>query len=103
MRWMKKFPFIHRVPPVLRFTKRKIPFLPPKFPIRARVLNISLIFLENLKGMGWGKNFPKSIGSPCSLSYGQSDDLMDVENFSFIVPYPSSTFLRKIFKVLGWG
>src|SRR4051794_35380354 len=44
----ENFSQILRVPPVRRFTKRKIPFHPPKSHIQAKILNISLIFLENL-------------------------------------------------------
>src|SRR4051794_11622266 len=95
-----KFFQIHRVTPVLRFTKRKIPFLPPKCPIQAKVLNISLIFIENLWGMGGGKNFPKSIGSPllCSLYGPKEESLWIWKIFPFIIPYlsPRRTFLRKM-------
>src|SRR4051812_40460808 len=53
------------------FTKGKIPFLPPKCPIQHKILNISLIFFENLLGMGEGKFFPNPHGPPCALYMDQ--------------------------------
>src|SRR3954447_476723 len=58
----------HRVLPVLKSTKREIPFLQPKCPIQHEILKISLIFLENLWEMRWMKNFHTHRDPLCSGS-----------------------------------
>src|SRR4051794_21293609 len=72
---------IHGIPPVSRFTKRKFPFLATKCPIHHKILNISLIFLENLLGTGWMEKFSKSTSSPLCSLYGPKGVLMAFGDF----------------------
>src|SRR3954468_24459281 len=79
---VKKFPKSSGSPLCPGSQRGKFPFLPPKCPIQAEILNISLIFLENFRGLGRTKIFPKSPKSPLAHTYGLKEEAMDVENFS---------------------